>query len=138
MLRIIYNHLKTRRVVYIIIFVTFIIFIFTIFTLMGKILEELDTQSLQHIDDIDSAGEDNMSTESEYESDIDDENNDIIRAKWQIDGSKTLDECVQKLENFIAYIKALKLDGWELRKVVDDDYGFIRRAPPTERANVLQ
>ena len=71
-------------------------------------------------------------TDSEYDegSDPDDENHSIIRAKWQMDGATTLDECVTKLLNFIEYIKALKEEGWELQHQVDDDYGFIRRDQP--------
>jgi hypothetical protein len=65
---------------------------------------------------------------SDTESDYDDENHSIIRAKWQMDGSNTLDECVEKLQYFIEHIKYLKTQGWELQKPVDDDYGFIRKS----------
>ena len=64
----------------------------------------------------------------ESEADYDDENNSIIRAKWQMDGSKNLDECIEKLQNYIEYIKELKASGWELKHPVVDDYGFIRKS----------
>ena len=58
----------------------------------------------------------------------DDECDDsIIRAKWQMDGAKTLDEAVTKLQRFIEHLEALKNDGWELTAPIDDDYGFIRK-----------
>ena len=53
------------------------------------------------------------------------EHDSVIRAKWQMDGAKTLDEAVEKLEGFIKYLQALKLEGWELRNPIDDDWGFI-------------
>lgn len=77
---------------------------------------ESDTESVSDSD-----------TVSETEADYDDENNAIIRAKWRIDGSNNLDECIVKLQQFIQCLKNLKEAGWELKQPVDDDYGYIRR-----------
>lgn len=94
-------------------------------------ITECEHVSNANSDSASDAGNDTDSwDESESGSDWDDENHDIIRAKWQIDGSNTLDECVEKLQNFITRIQALKAAGWELARTVDDDYGFIRRNPP--------
>lgn len=65
------------------------------------------------------------------EEEEDEEDYHIIRAKWTMDGARTLDEAIRKLRVFISYLKALKREGWELRDPVQDDYGFLnqRRAP---------
>ena len=55
----------------------------------------------------------------------DDEEDIVIRAKWIMDDAKTLDEAMEKVEGFIAYLRELKADGWELRDPVRDDYGFV-------------
>jgi hypothetical protein len=61
------------------------------------------------------------------EEDENDERDEyILRAKWTIDGAATLDEVVDKLHAFIDHVKSLKEQGWELTRVVDDDYGFLR------------
>lgn len=36
-----------------------------------------------------------------------------------------LDEAIEKMYNFIEYLKQLKVEGWELRDKVEDDYGFL-------------
>lgn len=72
----------------------------------------------------------NTEEEECYDEDEDDEEEDdeeIIRMKWCADGSKTLDEVIEKLQNQIKYIQALKEDGYELTRVMDDDYGFIKK-----------
>lgn len=61
------------------------------------------------------------------ESDWDPENNITIRAKWTMDSAKTLDECIERLQNYIKYLAELKEEGWELINPVDDDYGFLRK-----------
>lgn len=65
----------------------------------------------------------------EEESDWDDENHSTIRAKWQMDGAKTLDECIEYLKCFIDYIEELKKQGWYLTEPVRDDWGHIKRDP---------
>ena len=81
-----------------------------------------------HALDIDNDDTDSESDESNYEesaSESEHEHDEIIRAKWQMDGASSLEEAVVKLENFIKYLKGLKDNGWELRGTIDDDYGFI-------------
>ena len=51
-----------------------------------------------------------------------------IRAKCTIDDAKTIDEAVEKLNEFIAYLKTLKEEGWELREPISDDYGFLYKS----------
>lgn len=48
-----------------------------------------------------------------------------LRAKWQMDGARTLDEAIDKLHDFIRFLGALRDEGWRLRGPIDDDYGFL-------------
>ena len=66
----------------------------------------------------DEAAYDDSDTETEEE-------HVCIRAKWTIDDAKTIDEAVEKLNEFITYLKSLKEEGWELREPISDDYGFL-------------
>ena len=78
-------------------------------------------------DETDSETADSMPDLASDSDESNDENSSIIRAKWSIDGAKTLDEVIEKLHNFIGHIEDLKRDGWELTGQIDDDYGFIRK-----------
>ena len=62
---------------------------------------------------------------SEAESELSEEEHICIRAKWTIDGSATIDEAIDKLNNFMEYLKELKNEGWTLREPINDDYGFL-------------
>lgn len=68
-------------------------------------------------------------TSDEDLTDMDEEDDDteIIRCKWQGDGAKTLDELIEKLQEFIKHIRLLKAEGWELVTPMEDDYGFIKK-----------
>lgn len=79
-------------------------------------------QAKENIDetDVDSIVE-------EIEDDWDDENNMVLRSKWVLDGAKSIDECIEKYQNFITFLHHLKSEGWELTNTIDDDYGFLRR-----------
>jgi hypothetical protein len=55
----------------------------------------------------------------------------IIRAKWTIDGAVTLEEAAAKSEEFAASLRQLAAEGWELRRPVADDYGFLAQKPGT-------
>ncbi len=83
------------------------------------------------VEDFSSSSDDEPITESgsttAEDDEFDEENNMTLRAKWTMDKAKTLDECIEKLQGFIEYIKQLKEEGWELTQPVDDDWGFIRR-----------
>lgn len=63
----------------------------------------------------------------ETEQDFDPEKETIVRAKWTIDGAKTLEEAAQKSEAFATELRRLAKDGWELTAPVSDDYGFCEK-----------
>ena len=52
------------------------------------------------------------------------EDDDIVRAKWTIDGATTLAEAAQKARGFADYLQKLHDEGYVLRGPVSDDYGF--------------
>lgn len=67
---------------------------------------------------------------SEHSSEEDDKSSEstvCIRCKWIADGAQTLDEVIEKLQEYICYIETLKADGYELIDSMDDDYGFVRK-----------
>jgi hypothetical protein len=86
-------------------------------------------------EDIEDSEEEDSDSDSEYEtndgtdsySDNSEENDQIIRCKWIGDGSETLDDLIARLEHFAEHVRDLKRDGWELRRVMDDDYGFMHK-----------
>lgn len=65
--------------------------------------------------------------EEEVEDEEDYDDDPVIRAKWTIDGASTLDEAIEKLYEFIDYLRSLQTEGWELRDTIDDDYGFLKK-----------
>ena len=78
----------------------------------------------------DTETDDDSETESDTESDNSEEDDEIIRCKWIGDGSETLDDLIARLEHFAEHVRDLKRDGWELRRVMDDDYGFMHKIVP--------
>ena len=62
----------------------------------------------------------------ENEDEFEDENNDIIRAKWVMDGATTLAEAADRLEGFAKYLRELEVDGKQLTGPVENDYGFYK------------
>ena len=78
----------------------------------------------------DTETDDDSETESDTESDNSEEDDEIIRCKWIGDGSETLDDLIARLEHFAEHVRDLKRDGWELRRVMDDDYGFMHKIAP--------
>jgi hypothetical protein len=68
-----------------------------------------------------------MADQEPLEDDPDDEedNDEIIRAKWIMDGAKTLPEAAAMVREFANYLDSLTAEGYELRAEVNDDYGFI-------------
>jgi hypothetical protein len=57
----------------------------------------------------------------------DDKEERVVRAKWTMDGSETMDEMAEKLEQKAEYIRDLKEEGWELEDSVQDDYAIVVR-----------
>jgi len=75
-----------------------------------------------------SESEDSLTeTESVTEDEYDEDDDQIIRCKWVGDGSRTLDDLITRLHDFAEYVRGLKRDGWELKRTMDDDYGFLRQ-----------
>lgn len=56
------------------------------------------------------------------------ETDEIVRAKWSIDGAATLAEAAQKAREFADHLEHLAAEGYVLTQPVEDDYGFIRKA----------
>lgn len=53
------------------------------------------------------------------------EDDEIIRAKWSMDGATTLLEAAEMLRESATRLEQLHAAGWKLRNPVDGDYGFI-------------
>lgn len=62
------------------------------------------------------------------QEDEDDPLDEVIRAKWVMDGASTLSEAAENLRAFAAYLEGMEKEGWQLTAPVADDYGFIRQA----------
>lgn len=62
------------------------------------------------------------------EDEWDPENDFTLRAKWMLDGAKTIEECVDKCKGFIEWLWDMKKEGWELIDAVSDDYGFMKKS----------
>jgi hypothetical protein len=82
----------------------------------------------KYVDPNKSETDTNTDHSSEAESSESEEENMIIRAKWTIDGAATIDEAIEKLNDFIEHLRALKVEGWALREPIDDDYGFLYKS----------
>jgi hypothetical protein len=49
----------------------------------------------------------------------------IIRAKWSIDGAKSLQEAARYLREFAYEVQRYHDAGYQLRGAIGEDYGFI-------------
>lgn len=87
--------------------------------------QETDVQKIREETDTESDEEELFSEEEEEEYD------EILRMKWIGDGSKNLDELIEKLKQEISFIQRLKEDGYELISPMCDDYGFIKKRKQT-------
>lgn len=63
----------------------------------------------------------------EWEDWAEEENTEIIRAKWIMDGASTLQEARIRVTAFAEYLGLLEKEGWYLIDPVHDDYGFIMK-----------
>lgn len=52
---------------------------------------------------------------------------DVVRARWVMDGARTLSEAARKLEAFAEELRELEESGWQLIGAVEDDLGIIRQ-----------
>ncbi len=55
---------------------------------------------------------------------------DVVRAKWTMDGARTLTEAARKLRAFAADLERLEREGWQLAHEVADDYGYLEKRSP--------
>jgi hypothetical protein len=60
----------------------------------------------------------------DLEDDEDVPEHEIVRAKWSIDGAKTLAEAAQKARDFADFLQGLHDQGYVLEDEIADDYGF--------------
>lgn len=85
-------------------------------------------------DEDDDDGEDEDEEDEEDDEWEDDENSTILRGKWIFDGSKSIDDMIEKLRKEIELLEELKKEGYYVCDTVDDDYAFLRKNDET--ANV--
>jgi hypothetical protein len=68
----------------------------------------------------------------EYDEEDEENTDEIVRAKWTIDGAKTLAEAADMAHEFGIYLQTLHDQGYVLRQPIEDDYGFYYKSkPPT-------
>ena len=51
----------------------------------------------------------------------------LLRAKWTMDGARTLVEAAKQVREFANEIEELSQEGFELGAPVEDDYAFLIR-----------
>ena len=64
---------------------------------------------------------------AEEGDDFDPEHEDMIRAKWAMDGARTLAEAAAMLRRYADRLESLERAGWHLMQPVEDDCGLIHR-----------
>jgi len=61
---------------------------------------------------------------------LDDDRLDIVRARWVLEGARSLTEAATNLRAFAADLEQLERDGWQLVGEMEGDRGVIRRVAP--------
>ena len=84
--------------------------------------------SYDDLDDATELDDDLFETDEDDELDELGDDRDLIRAKWSMDGARTLSEAATKLEAFAQELRDLEESGWQLTEPVADDVGFIQQA----------
>jgi hypothetical protein len=51
----------------------------------------------------------------------------IIRAKWVMDGAGSLSEAAKLLREFADSLERMESEGWQLDDPIEDDYGYLYR-----------
>lgn len=98
-------------------------------------MEECCNDNCEKCENADCLCEDlELTEEEQYEVEWDQGKRSNVRAKWTIDGAKTLLEAAELSKHFASYLEQLHKDGWTLDDPIDDDYGFIfNENPPKEK-----
>lgn len=55
---------------------------------------------------------------------------DVIRAKWAVDGASTLPEAADRLHGYAEELERAHRQGYRLRGPVEDDHGFVYHTDP--------
>jgi len=84
--------------------------------------------SYDDLDDATELDDDLFETDEDDELDELGDDRDLIRAKWSMDGARTLTEAAAKLEALAQELRDLEESGWQLTEPVADDVGFIQQA----------
>jgi hypothetical protein len=84
--------------------------------------------SYDDLDDATELDDDLFETDEDDELDELGDDRDLIRAKWSMDGARTLTEAAAKLEALAQELRDLEESGWQLTEPVADDVGFIEQA----------
>ena len=82
-----------------------------------------ENSNSSHVLDDESSEE--WSEDQEWEEEDDPDCSHLIRAKWVMDGAKTLTEAAEQLRGFAEHLETAAAAGWELNDPVEDDYGFL-------------
>ena len=69
-----------------------------------------------------------------YKSEIAEQGDMCIRAKWTMDGARTLLEAATKLRAEADWIEELAKAGFELNAPIENDYGFVGHPDVEPRA----
>jgi hypothetical protein len=68
----------------------------------------------------------------EYYEEDEEKMDEIVRAKWTIDGATTLAEAAEMSREFASYLQSLHDSGHVLRHPIEDDYGFFYKKESSE------
>ncbi|GAA4288617.1 hypothetical protein [Georgenia daeguensis] len=83
--------------------------------------------SYDDLDDGTELDDDLFETDDDDELDELGEDRDLIRAKWSMDGARTLSDAAAKLEALAQELRDLEESGWQLTEPVADDVGIIEQ-----------
>jgi hypothetical protein len=59
------------------------------------------------------------------------EEEEIIRGKWILDGAASIQNAIELIDSFKAYLETLRDEGYELTHPIEDDYGYLRKNEQT-------
>lgn len=71
---------------------------------------------------------DDYEEESEEDSDEDIE---VIRGRWVLDGCATIDEAIESTKCFLEHLESMQDQGYDLIEPVEDDCGYLKRHDET-------